>query len=149
LDGDGLNIIGAAGSGQPATSPTHPPRLLLVGDVAMRPAGLERGLIHSGFAIAEARVGGPVADPPDVVLLTGAGEVDAAGALDILRRRLPGSVPIVITLAEAGPDAVVRLLEAGAADVLTAEVHAGELVARLGARLRAGSEAAAALFKSD
>ena len=149
MDGDGLNIIGAVDSGQPAAASTHPPRLLLVGDVAMRPDGLERGLIHGGFAIAEARVGGPVAEPPDVVLLTGTGEVDAAGALDILRRRLPGSVPIVITLTEAGPDAVVRLLEAGAADVLTGVVHAGELVARLGARVRAGSEAAAALLMSD
>jgi len=143
-----LNIIGGPGSGQPATESGRP-RLLLVGDRAARPAGLERSLVRGGFEVAEVPLGAVRGAAPAAVLLTAAGEVDAAGALDILRQRLAHGVPVVAALSEASPDAATRLLEAGAADVVTGAVHHDELLARIATRVRTVQEAASALQLSE
>ncbi|HSR16095.1 MAG TPA: hypothetical protein VLL51_10105, partial [Gemmatimonadales bacterium] len=149
VDRDSRNIIGSPGSGQPGDDDLVRPRLVLVGDVGARPDGLERGLVRGGFEVAEVPMMAAGTLEPAVVLLTAAGEVDAAGSLDILRHRLPAGVPVVITLLEVTPEGVTRLLEAGAADVVSVPVHPPELIARLGSRVRAGEDAAAALRVSD
>lgn len=124
-------------------------RLVLAGDPGMRPDGLERALIRAGFSIAEATLFTIGQVLPDAVLVTAFDEVDAAGALDVLRLRLGGRIPVVLVLHQAGPGALVRLLEGGAADVMAAPVEVAELVARLAARVRAHRAGAAAASESE
>jgi len=133
----------------PASTAPDRPKLLLVGDVGSRPDGLERALIRAGLEIAEAALGAELGAAPEVVLLTAAGEVDAAGALEILRQRLPAGLPIVVTLSGGDPDAIVRVLEAGAADVLVGPIHLPELCTRLLTRVRGSQDSAQALLLSD
>jgi diguanylate cyclase (GGDEF)-like protein len=123
-------------------------RVLIVGDVGHRPDGLERALVRGGFLVAEAPLGPRLPAMPDAVLLTAAGEVDAAGSLEVLRQGLPAGIPVVVTLDQPDPDAVVRLLDTGAADVLSSSASLGELSARLGARVRASRDASRALAVS-
>jgi len=133
----------------PASTAAGRPKLLLVGDAGSRPDRLERSLIRAGLEIAEADLGAEMGVAPEVVLLTAAGEVDAAGALEILRRHLPTGLPIVVTLTEGDPDAIVRVLEAGAADVLVGPIHLPELCARLLTRVRGSEDSAQAMLLSD
>jgi diguanylate cyclase (GGDEF)-like protein len=55
----------------------------------------------------------------------------------------------VLVLHQAGPGALVRLLDGGAADVMAAPVDVAELVARLEARVRAQRAGAAAASESE
>jgi diguanylate cyclase (GGDEF)-like protein len=112
-----------------------------MGDPGMRPEGIERLLIRAGLEVAEAQLTDPLGAEPAIVLLNAAGEVDAAGALEILRRKLPAGVPVIVTVEDVDPDGVVRTLEAGAADVIAAPVHLPELLARILARFRASRQA--------
>ncbi|HXE57111.1 MAG TPA: GAF domain-containing protein, partial [Gemmatimonadales bacterium] len=120
------------------------PRLLLLGEPAARPDGLERALVRSGFQVLEAdrlaleRVGAPLAD---AILLT------AFQADDALARELAPvttdawrSVPRIAVLASDDPDQVVAAITLGADDALAAPVRPAELRARLEARLRACAE---------
>jgi diguanylate cyclase (GGDEF)-like protein len=133
----------------PDAGDEEPPRLLLTGDRGTRPEGLERALIRAGFAVAESSLPGLGAIQPDIVLLTAFGEVDAAGGLDVLRHRLRAGVPVVLVLHEGQPGAIVRLLDGGAADVVCSPVALPELMARVGARVRAGRIAVAAAAQCD
>jgi diguanylate cyclase (GGDEF)-like protein len=136
-------------SPSPLADPGAGPRLLLVGEVGTRPEGLERMLVRAGFQVAEAALGPKLAAAPDVVLLTAAGAVDAAGALEILRLALPPGIPVVVTLEAPDDDAVVRLLEAGAADVIAGRPRPPELRARLLARVRDAREAGQAVVVGE
>jgi len=123
---------------------SHPQhRILLVGDAAVRPEGLERFLVRAGFQVTEAAYpsAGPdraEAHPPDLVLLSVAAK--EAGFVDAVRDlatagRLAGA-PVIVLLADGGADAVAEALQAGARDAMATPVHFGELRARIDADLR-------------
>jgi diguanylate cyclase (GGDEF)-like protein len=137
----------------PGKMPTTPselrPRLVLVGDVGLRPDGLERALIRAGFEIGEVALGAPVTTRPDVVLLTAAGELDAVGALEILRNAVPTGLPVVVMLDHGDSDSMVRVLAAGAADVLCGPAYLAEVAARLQARVAGAHEALRAIALTE
>jgi diguanylate cyclase (GGDEF)-like protein len=108
------------------------PRVLLAGDVAARPHGLERELTRSGFLLAEAEEASD-GQPVDAVLIT-LSENDPARLRHILG---PGDAPPrLVLIATADQDAPAAALDAGADDALALPVHLPELCARLHARIR-------------
>lgn len=132
------------------TTPQEPrPRLVLVGDVGLRPDGLERALIRAGFEIGEVELGAAITTRPDVILLAAAGDLDALGSLEVLRHIAPTGLPIVVLLEAADRDGIVRVLDAGAADVLSGPTHLPELAARLHARVTGAAEALRAIALTD
>lgn len=116
------------------------PRVLLLGDPAIRPDGLERALVRSGFQVGEADLvsaGAPDGPLPDCVLVT------APGADHSLEALLAGldpahwrGVPVIAILADGPPGVVGAALRLGCADAMTAPVDLPELCARIEARLR-------------
>ncbi|HEX2219791.1 MAG TPA: diguanylate cyclase [Gemmatimonadales bacterium] len=112
---------------------TNGSRVLLAGDAAARPAGLERALTRAGFILTEA---GPSTGPePDAVLVTvaSAGESEMRSAMG---EAGPASPPLVVLIAARDTDAPAAALALGADDALAAPVHLPELCARLHARIR-------------
>ena len=113
---------------------TNGSRVLLAGDAAARPAGLERALTRAGFQLAEARPTGDGPEP-DAILVT----LPSASA-DALRAALgdprAASPPIIVIIAGSDADAPAAALALGADDALAAPVHLPELCARLHARIR-------------
>jgi diguanylate cyclase (GGDEF)-like protein len=113
---------------------TNGSRVLLAGDAAARPAGLERALTRAGFLLTEARPAGEGPEP-DAVLVT-----LTTASVERLRAALgdPGaaSPPVVVLIAEADSDAPAVALGLGADDALASPVHLPELCARLHARIR-------------
>jgi GGDEF domain-containing protein len=113
---------------------TNGSRVLLAGDAAARPAGLERALTRAGFQLAEARPAGDGPEP-DAILVT----LPSASA-DALRAALgdprDASPPIIVIIAGSDADAPTAALALGADDALAAPVHLPELCARLHARIR-------------
>jgi diguanylate cyclase (GGDEF)-like protein len=113
-------------------------QILLIGNAAARPEGLERLLVRGGFQVTEASKSGSVAAPPDLLLYTA--DPGAAGLADQVRslvtRPAFGGAPVFVLLNDGGAEAVTEALLAGARDVLLAPVHLPELHARLDARLR-------------
>ena len=113
---------------------TNGSRVLLAGDAAARPAGLERALTRAGFLLTEVQHtdGGP---DPDAILVTvaGPGEAELKGVLGEGR---PNSPPLVVLIAAGDPDAPAAALALGADDALASPVHLPELCARLHARIR-------------
>ena len=133
---------------RPGLLPEHPQhRILLVGDPAARPDGLERFLVRGGFQVTEAPYppSGPERaepHPPDLVLFSIAAK--AAGFVDAVRDlatagRFAGA-PVVVLLADGGADGVAEALQAGARDAMATPVHFGELRARIEADLRQRSD---------
>jgi CheY-like chemotaxis protein len=118
---------------------TNGSRVLLAGDAAARPAGLERALTRAGFLLTEALpTGGEFA--PDAVLVTLAafsaeGLQAALGSGDATSPPAT-SPPVVVLIASPEPDAPANALSLGADDALAAPVHLPELCARLHARIR-------------
>ncbi len=117
-----------------------PLRILLLGDAAARPDGLERALARAGFRVTESD--DPRTDPeaesaPDVVLIT-AVEADAALAdmIESVAYAFGPAMPRVVTLADADREGPARALGFGAVDALAAPVHLPELCARLELRRR-------------
>ena len=113
---------------------TNGSRVLLAGDAAARPAGLERALTRAGFLLTESRP--PDAElEPDAVLVT----LSTASA-DALRAAIgdggASAPPVVVLVAAADPDAPAAALGLGADDALAAPVHLPELCARIHARIR-------------
>ena len=108
-------------------------RVLLVGDAAARPAGLERALTRAGFAVTEA----PPAHgdlEPDAILVTlaTASDLESRAALCAGHE----SPPVVVLVAALDSDATGAALALGADDALAGPVHLPELCARLHARVR-------------
>ena len=121
---------------QSAEQPVRP-KILLLGDAAARPTGLERALTRAGFQLVEQEDPGS-APAADAVLIT---------LTDIDDRPLGELLPPVATESEVAPprlvilsvpnrDATAAVLAMGAADALVAPVHLPELCARLFARIR-------------
>ncbi len=122
------------------TDTAAPRRILLLGDAALRPVGLERALARGGYHLLEAEGSAgehPSAAPPDLVLLT-ARRADAhlEQALATLAGEAWQSIPRLVVLGEHDPDGPSRALLMGADDAMTAPVHLQELTARVAARLR-------------
>jgi two-component system cell cycle response regulator len=120
------------------TAPSR--RILLLGDAALRPEGLERALARGGYSLLESEgeaLHHPPAAPPDLILLTAA---RADQRLERLLRALEGdgwmSIPRVVILADPDRDAAGKAIAMGADDAVATPVHLPELAARLGARLR-------------
>ncbi|HEU5169008.1 MAG TPA: diguanylate cyclase [Gemmatimonadales bacterium] len=116
------------------------PRVLLLGDAAARPYGLERALSRAGFHVIEA--GDPLAAPPpppgpDVAVIC-AEEADAAlgTLLQALNAAWAGQVPLIVVLASPDREGPARALGLGADDALAAPIHLPELSARVEARSR-------------
>jgi len=121
--------------------PKH--RILLVGDAATRPDGLERFLVRGGFQVTEAVYPPPGPDrpepqPPDLLILSIAAKEAglAEGVRDLATAARFGGAPVIVLVADGGADAVADALQAGARDALASPVHFGELRARIDADLR-------------
>lgn len=115
-------------------------RVFLFGEFAVRPEGLERALVRSGFALSEGD-GAQAGASPDLALVS---VLDSGPGLDQALVGFQGSawadVPVIVLLAQPGRGGVSRALALGAADALAAPVDTGELCARLEARLRSRAE---------
>lgn len=113
-------------------------RVLLFGPAALRPDGLERALVHAGYAIAEALPGesDSTASLPDAAIVSAAGADPALeAALAAVSSDRWRGVPILVLFRDGGSAAVARALARGAADALVAPVDLAELLARLASRL--------------
>jgi diguanylate cyclase (GGDEF)-like protein len=116
------------------------PHVLLLGDAAARPYGLERALGRAGFQVHEATSAGnyrALHDDPDVAVVS-AQDADAAlgTLLQALNAAWGGQVPLVAVLASPDREGPTRALALGADDALASPVHLPELVARVEARSR-------------
>ena len=118
-------------------------RLLLVGDAATRPDGLERFLVRGGFQVTEAAALPPAPDrpghePPDIVVLSiGAKDPRLTDQVrDLATAPRFGGAPVIVLVADGGAEAVADALQAGAQDAMPTPVHFGELRARIDADLR-------------
>ena len=111
--------------------------ILLIGNAAARPEGLERLLVRGGFQVTEFSESAAVARPPDLLLYTA--DPGAAGLADQVRslatRPVFGGAPVFVLLNEGGAEAATEALLAGAREVLLAPVHLPELRVRLDALL--------------
>jgi two-component system cell cycle response regulator len=110
------------------------PRVLLLGEAAARPEGLERELTRAGFQLLEQE--DPDLRPAsDAILIT----LSQLGPGNGLIPGYPvnhGSTPQVVVLSGPDPDGPATALARGAADALIAPVHLPELCARIYARIR-------------
>lgn len=119
-------------------------RILLLGNPAARPEGLERLLVRGGFEVTEAP---PRTGPPPDLLLYTADPADPAaeGLANEIRALLTeprhGGAPVFVILNEGGAEAATEALLAGARDVLLSPVHLPELRARLDAHIRVSADA--------
>lgn len=116
-----------------AGEPLARPHLLLAGDAAARPDGLERALSRAGFHVSET----PPSEsdpPPDAVLIT-LPTADEARLAPLLACP-DGAPPRVVLFGSDDCDAPAAALALGAADALAGPVHVPELCARLHARIR-------------
>jgi diguanylate cyclase (GGDEF)-like protein len=114
-------------------------RILLLGNPASRPDGLERVLVRGGFQVTESAT----AAPPDFLLYTPDPAVaNIADEVRALASRADyGGAPVFVLLGEGGPGAATDALLAGARDVMVAPVQLPELRARLDAHIRVRAEA--------
>jgi two-component system, cell cycle response regulator len=115
-------------------------RILLLGDAASRPDGLERALVRGGYQVLESPGGDASVTQvasPDLILLTAP---TADPPLDEALRALSGDawhgIPRVVILGQPDPEGPTKALNMGADDAVAAPIHLPELVARLAARLR-------------
>lgn len=111
-------------------------RILLLGNPASRPEGLEHVLVRGGFQVAET----PTGQTPDLLLYTP--DASIAGIADEVRALVtqsPGS-PVVVLLGAGRTTAATDALLAGASDVLVAPIHLPELRARLDVHMRARAQ---------
>lgn len=120
-------MTGAAGE------PLGRPRVLLTGDAAARPVGLERALTRAGFHIDETPPA-PDHSPPDALLTTLLSA--AGGGLEELLAGAASEPPRIIVFAAEDREGPTAALALGAADALAAPVDLPELCVRLTARIR-------------
>ena len=119
---------------EPLTEQPNRPRVLLLGEAAARPEGLERALTRAGFQLLEQE--DPAVRPAsDAILIT----LSRLGPGDCLIADCPvnhGSTPQLVVLSSGDPDGPAAALARGAADALVAPVHLPELCARIYTRIR-------------
>jgi two-component system cell cycle response regulator len=121
-----------------------PNSILLIGDPAARPEGLERLLVRAGFQVTEAPptpTARPGAAPSLLLYALAAREAALASTIhDLLATPEFANVPLVVLVGDGGPDAVAEALRAGAADALANPVQFDELQARLATHLRSRAD---------
>jgi len=120
-------VTGAAGE------PLGRPRVLLTGDAAARPVGLERALTRAGFHIDETAPP-PDQSPPDALLTTLLSA--ESGGLEELLAGAASEPPRIIVFAAEDREGPTAALTLGGADALAAPVHLPELCERLAVRIR-------------
>jgi diguanylate cyclase (GGDEF)-like protein len=115
-------------------------RILLIGNPATRPEGLERLLVRGGFQVTEVAAGAGA--PPDLLLYTpDPGITNLADEVrTLVTRPTYGGAPVFVILLEGAVEVATEALLAGARDVLIAPVHLPELRARLDGHIRMRSE---------
>jgi diguanylate cyclase (GGDEF)-like protein len=115
-------------------------RILLIGNPATRPDGLERLLVRGGFQVTEAAAGAGA--PPDLLLYTPDPGIKnlADEVRTLVTRPTYGGAPVFVILLEGAVEVATEALLAGARDVLIAPVHLPELRARLDGHIRTRSE---------
>ena len=113
-------------------------RILLLGNPASRPDGLERVLVGGGFQVTET----PGASPPDLVLYTPGPDVTSVAreVRALASQSAYGGAPVFVLLGEGGIGAATDALLAGARDALVAPIHLPELRARLDVHMRTRAE---------
>lgn len=118
------------------------PHLLLAGDVAARPEGLEQFLVRGGFLVDEVPEGlAPLRaaerESADAVILCGrAADEGILETVGVFRAAVEWSdIPLIVIGVTGGSEAVASLIGAGANDALAAPVDLGELRARLDRQL--------------
>jgi diguanylate cyclase (GGDEF)-like protein len=113
-------------------------RILLIGNPATRPEGLERLLVRGGFQVTEPAAGAA----PDLLLYTPDPGVKnlAEEVRALVTTPAYGGAPVFVILLEGAIEVATEALLAGARDVLIAPVHLPELRARLDSHIRARSE---------
>jgi diguanylate cyclase (GGDEF)-like protein len=122
------------------------PKILLIGNPAARPEGLERLLVRGGFQVREADRAGAIAPrggepPPDLLILMP--EERSRLAVEVRELAIApalGGTPVFVLVAEGGREAVTEALVAGAQDALPVPVDLAELRARIDALLRTRAE---------
>jgi diguanylate cyclase (GGDEF)-like protein len=121
---------------QPAAEPSVRPKVLLAGDPAARPLGLERALTRAGFHLVE-QEGSDSHAEADAILVTLTSIADA-NAPDLIggAGRNGALPPRLVVLSTDDPDGPAAALALGAVDALAAPVHLPELCARLSFRIR-------------
>ncbi|HXF95190.1 MAG TPA: diguanylate cyclase [Gemmatimonadales bacterium] len=122
------------------------PRLLLIGNPAARPEGLERLLVRGGFQVREAaQVPAPgergAEPPPDLLLFAPESRLRLAHEVrDLATAPEFGGAPVLVLVSDGGPEAVTEALVAGAQDAMHTPIHLGELRARIDALTRMRAE---------
>jgi len=118
------------------------PHLLLAGDLAARPEGLEQFLVRGGFLVDAIPEGlAPLREAEresaDAVVLCGrAVDEGILETVGVFRASAEWSdIPLVVIALTGGSEAVASLISAGANDALAAPVDLGELRARLDRQL--------------
>src|SRR2546426_12821333 len=117
-------------------------RILLVGDAATRPDGLERFLVRGGFQVTEAAYPPPAPDRPEpqpadlVILSIAAKEAGLAEAVhDLATAPRFAGAPVIVLVADGGAEAVAEALQAGAPGAMARPGHFRALGGRVAAQL--------------
>ena len=110
------------------------PRVLLLGEAAARPEGLERELTRAGFQLLEQE--DPDLRPASDAILITLSQLGPGNGLIPGYAVNHGSTPQVVVLSGPDPDGPATALARGAADALMTPVHLPELCARIYARIR-------------
>jgi two-component system cell cycle response regulator len=113
-------------------------RILLLGNPASRPEGLEHVLVRGGFQVTET----PAATPPDLLLYTPGPDVPSVAdeVRALATQALYGGAPVFVLLGAGRTSAATEALLAGAKDALVAPVNLPELRARLDVHMRSRAE---------
>jgi two-component system cell cycle response regulator len=110
--------------------------MVLFGDYASRPDGLERDLLRAGFQVAEAADIEHLAGRPALVVATCA---TLAGDIVQLNEAFTSAratgAQVVVLIAEGEPEDLIRAAEAGADEAILLPIEAPLLITRLRARL--------------
>jgi diguanylate cyclase (GGDEF)-like protein len=128
--------------------PKQRAQIVLIGDPALRPDGLERALVRAGYQVTDAPFPAPgaalaVERAPDFVILSAGSGGHSAVVAQVQRlvaEPALGGAPVLALVGTGGTQAMTEVLRAGARDAATGPVSIEELLARLDLHMRLRSE---------